>query len=105
MAILKASAYLAKTMFYEARTSMRHTRAGSLSFALVLLVLAFSSKALADASFPNTASDDLTQKIDNVFATCNKPNSPGCAVAVIKEGKIIYEHGYGLANLEYNIPI
>jgi CubicO group peptidase (beta-lactamase class C family) len=30
---------------------------------------------------------------------------PGCAVAVIKDGKIIYEHGYGLANLEYNIPI
>jgi len=26
-------------------------------------------------------------------------------VAVIKDGKIIYEHGYGLANLEYNIPI
>src|SRR6202035_3599279 len=31
--------------------------------------------------------------------------TPGAAVAVIEHGKLVYEKGYGLANLEYNIPI
>ena len=84
---------------------MRHTRAGFLSFALVLLVLAFSAKALANVSFPNTASDDLTGRVDKLFAQWNKADSPGCVVAVIKDGRIVYERGYGMANLEYNIPI
>jgi CubicO group peptidase (beta-lactamase class C family) len=53
----------------------------------------------------DSANDDFTQNIDNVFAVCNMSDAPGCAVAVIQNGKIVYERGYGLANLEYNIPI
>jgi CubicO group peptidase (beta-lactamase class C family) len=43
--------------------------------------------------------------IDELFAPWNKPDSPGCAMAVIKEGEVIYERGYGCANLEYGTPI
>lgn len=43
-------------------------------------------------------------KIDAVFSKWNKPNSPGGAVGVIKDGKLIFAKGYGMANLDYNIP-
>ena len=49
--------------------------------------------------------DSLASKIDKVFAQWDKPDSPGCEIAVIKDGAIIYKRGYGLANLEHNIPM
>src|SRR5690348_14785242 len=44
-------------------------------------------------------------RVDQLFAQFDKPGSPGAAVAVVKSGEIVYKHGYGLANLEYDIPI
>ncbi len=49
--------------------------------------------------------DSLSKKVDAIFDTYNKVNSPGCALAILKDGKIIYEKGYGISNLEYDIPI
>lgn len=46
----------------------------------------------------------LTAKVDAIFANYDKAGSPGCALGVIKDGKLIYARGYGLANLEHNIP-
>ncbi len=43
--------------------------------------------------------------VDSVFADLRGPTSPGCAVSVMREGAPIYEQGYGMANLEYGIPI
>ncbi len=57
------------------------------------------------ASGPRGQSESFQRRIDEVFAEWNKPDSPGCALAVIKEGKVIYERGYGCANLEYGTPI
>ncbi|OYD86823.1 penicillin-binding protein [Nostoc sp. 'Peltigera membranacea cyanobiont' 213] len=47
----------------------------------------------------------LITKVDELFIQWDKPNSPGCAIAVIQSREIIYQRGYGMANLEYNIPI
>ncbi|HKQ77717.1 MAG TPA: serine hydrolase domain-containing protein [Blastocatellia bacterium] len=52
-----------------------------------------------------TSGDELTEKVDKLFATWNRPDSPGCAIAIIKDGKIITARGYGIANLEHNVPI
>ena len=49
--------------------------------------------------------EKLTQRIDSIFSRWDKTNSPGCALAILKDGKIIYKRGYGMANLEYNIAI
>ncbi|HKY42879.1 MAG TPA: serine hydrolase, partial [Pyrinomonadaceae bacterium] len=49
--------------------------------------------------------DPLAKKVDQLFATWDKPESPGAAIAVIKDGAVIYKRGYGSANLEYNVPI
>ncbi|MGH9670229.1 MAG: serine hydrolase domain-containing protein [Terriglobales bacterium] len=47
----------------------------------------------------------LTTKVDTLFARWNKSDSPGCALGIVKDGRLIYKRGYGMANLDYNIPI
>ncbi len=44
-------------------------------------------------------------KVDKLFAQWDKPDVPGCALAVMQRGDIVYKRGYGMANLEYDIPI
>jgi CubicO group peptidase (beta-lactamase class C family) len=48
---------------------------------------------------------ELTNKVDEVFARWNKTDSPGCALAVVQDGEIIYSRGYGMANLDYDLAI
>ncbi len=51
------------------------------------------------------AQTDRVKQIDAVFENWSKPATPGAAVAVVEHGKIVFEKGYGIANLEYDIPI
>jgi len=44
-------------------------------------------------------------RIDRLFAEWDRPDSPGCALAVIRAGAVLYARGYGSANLEYGLPI
>jgi CubicO group peptidase (beta-lactamase class C family) len=53
----------------------------------------------------NGTGDKTTAAVDEVFADLTKPGSPGCALGVYRDGAIIYAKGYGLANLEENVPI
>jgi CubicO group peptidase (beta-lactamase class C family) len=43
--------------------------------------------------------------VDKVFEKWNSTKTPGVAVAVVKNGEIIFKKGYGMANLEYDIPV
>jgi CubicO group peptidase (beta-lactamase class C family) len=45
------------------------------------------------------------EQVDEVFMNWDTKNTPGAAVAVVKGGKVIFKKGYGLAHLEYDIPI
>jgi hypothetical protein len=45
------------------------------------------------------------ERVDEVFAPWDSNLTPGAAVAIVKDGAIVYKKGYGLANLEYEIPI
>ncbi len=42
--------------------------------------------------------------IDSLFSDWQQPNTPGCALGIISDGELIYAQGYGLANMEYDIP-
>jgi CubicO group peptidase (beta-lactamase class C family) len=44
-------------------------------------------------------------KVDQLFAEWDRPGSPGCALGIIRDGQIIYKRGYGMANLEHDVPI
>ena len=44
-------------------------------------------------------------KIDPIFERYTTPGSPGAVVGVMKDGAIVYRQGYGLANLENQVPM
>jgi CubicO group peptidase (beta-lactamase class C family) len=52
-----------------------------------------------------TLTPNLTMKVDKVFQKWNRPDSPGCALGVYKNGQVIYKRGYGTANLNDDVPI
>ena len=47
----------------------------------------------------------ITARVDKIFERWDKPDSPGCALAVIKDGRLVYKRGYGMANLDHDVPI
>lgn len=54
------------------------------------------------------AADDAAARgraVDAVFARVTGPDSPGCAVSVVRSGETVHARGYGLANLEQPAPI
>lgn len=44
-------------------------------------------------------------RIDSIFATYATTTSPGCIVGVGQSGKQVYAKAYGMANLEYSVPL
>ncbi len=55
-----------------------------------------------------TAAEEPTgesSRVDRLFAEWDKPTSPGCAVGVMKDGRIIHERGYGMADLDHDVKI
>ena len=51
------------------------------------------------------AQNTLQANIDSLFNIYTRTGSPGVAVAIVKDGKVVLGKGYGLANLEYDMPI
>ena len=70
-------------------------RRAALAAAVGMAILSFAARA---QHFPANA------RVDRLFAQWDKPDSPGCALGVVKAGRFIYERGYGMANLDYDIP-
>jgi CubicO group peptidase (beta-lactamase class C family) len=50
-------------------------------------------------------SKNQSTQVDSLFAEWDKTNSPGCILGVIKDGKFIYQRGYGMANIELGTAI
>ena len=66
--------------------------------ALLAFILLLSATCLAQESFEN--------KIDEYLRTQMKAQQiPGVALAVVKDGKIVLARGYGLANVEHQVPV
>jgi CubicO group peptidase (beta-lactamase class C family) len=58
-----------------------------------------------DTVRPRGSAETPAAEVDKLFSPWDKPNSPGCLVGIIKDGAIVYKRGYGMANLDYDIPI
>ena len=65
-----------------------------------ILVFLFIPFQLTGQSLP----DSIIRKVDSLFSRYTT-TTPGCAVAVIKNGELVFKRGYGMSNLEYNVPI
>ena len=48
---------------------------------------------------------ELNSSIDRLVSAQVPDDGPGCAVGVIHKGEYVHKAGYGIANLEYNVPI
>jgi CubicO group peptidase (beta-lactamase class C family) len=66
-------------------------------------LLAASMLWQVPSAFAQTVVPEL--RVDSVFTDVDTPTTPGCALSVMRGGSPIYERGYGMANLEYGIPI
>ena len=64
---------------------------------LLVILISFVSFSV------NANMSDLSKKIDLLFD--DRSQKPGCAVGLIENGEYIHSKGYGLANLEHEIPI
>jgi CubicO group peptidase (beta-lactamase class C family) len=66
------------------------------------LSLALLTAAAAHAQAPAGRPDP---HIDRIFAPWDHADTPGCALAVVRNGALAYARGYGSANLEQGLPI
>ena len=65
------------------------------------IVLAFGASARAS----RMSAADAASKVDEfVKSEMSKQNIPGLTMAVVKDGKILKANGYGIANVELNVP-
>jgi CubicO group peptidase (beta-lactamase class C family) len=76
---------------------------GSKPLALAVLVLLTASRALPQEAAPPM--DNRSAQVDELFQKMNTPVTPGSALSVMKGGRIIYERGYGMADLEHSATI
>ena len=74
------------------------TRVGSVVFVWAVAFLALPVATSAQTDFDRAA-------VDAVFADLTELPVPGCALGVVHDGELVYGHGYGMANLEHDIPI
>ena len=72
---------------------------------LAIAIIANAPPARAQEAEQSATPASITSRVDKIFEKWNKPNSPGCALAVIKNGRIVYKRGYGMANLDHDVPI
>ncbi len=78
---------------------------------LVVLMMVWLGKTLPASQAPSqpgqapAATSQIPAKIDKIFEAWDRPGSPGCAVGVAHRGFVVYEQGYGMANLEYGVRI
>ncbi len=53
----------------------------------------------------NTKSSSYSNEFDTIFDSVFKANEPGGAVLIAKNGKIIYEKGFGIEDIQTKKPI
>lgn len=59
-----------------------------------------------EARAPETGSSEPSPAVlDSVFQDLDSTHRPGCAVSVTRDGELVAARGYGMANLEYGVPI
>ncbi len=72
--------------------------------AFVLAGCLLAGRSLHGQSAP-VASLSLVAQIDSIFASADRTDAPGCVLGVVREGRLVYRRGYGMADLERRVPM
>jgi CubicO group peptidase (beta-lactamase class C family) len=95
-----------KFEFFQFLSRHLHAGAGVLSGRIILVCTLMLLNALTVAETPATARSAVTSaQVDAIFAPWSRTDSPGCALAVLQGGHVVYEHGYGMADLSHEAVI
>jgi len=77
--------------------------------ALLTAVLAVAALAAGPSAAPAQhivgTRDARALRADSVFQRFDRTDSPGCALGVYQDGKILYARGYGMASLEHGVAL
>jgi CubicO group peptidase (beta-lactamase class C family) len=84
------------------RLTLKKILSPVLLFCLIIFLSFVVSPLLSFQAYTHT---EATDKVDALFERWDRMDSPGAALGIFQDGRIIYARGYGAANLEYNIPI
>src|SRR5687767_3664181 len=60
---------------------------------------------LAIPALAQQPADTTRVAVNRAFAAWSSTDSPGCALGVARNGQVVFENGYGMANLETETPI
>jgi CubicO group peptidase (beta-lactamase class C family) len=69
------------------------------------LLTALGAPSAADAQHIIGVRDARALRADSVFRNFDRTDSPGCALGVYQDGKILYARGYGMASLEQGVAL
>jgi CubicO group peptidase (beta-lactamase class C family) len=72
---------------------------------IFMCILSLLASVTCRAQERATKPAPVTDRVDALFAQWDKPDSPGCVLTIINDGRVIYKRGYGSANLDHDIPI
>lgn len=84
--------------------SMNESKNQMLKMCLLVIFALLTCDTLRGQANDNAVDKRTDEQIDKLFSGYHQ-TTPGVAVAVVKDGKIIFKKGYGMANLEYDLPI
>lgn len=80
-------------------------RSRRLTFILATGAFLLASHLYSGTALAQDSPDPRANRVDALFADLNRKPSPGLAIAVVRNGKVILRRGYGLANIEHRVPI
>ncbi len=76
--------------------------------ALIMFMAGFTATDVSGqqnaAAKTQPADDEPAKKVDAFLSQWDKNDMPGCAVGVVKDGRLVYKRGFGMANLDYDVP-
>jgi CubicO group peptidase (beta-lactamase class C family) len=70
-----------------------------------LAVMACVGLVVAWGGEAQTLAPDVAKQVDTVFTKWDRADSPGCALGVYRGGQIVYKRGYGMEDLNEDVPI
>ncbi|HVS92466.1 MAG TPA: serine hydrolase domain-containing protein [Mucilaginibacter sp.] len=72
---------------------------------ILKLILPAVLLSISAGSFAQSISSEMAKRIDSLFKKWDSKTTPGYAIGVVRNDSLIYAKGYGMANLEYGVPI
>ncbi len=69
-------------------------------YLLFVILITLSTRTLAQG----IRTFEIEAKIDSLIPSRVKDSTPGLVVGIVKDGKLIFNKGYGLGNMAYKIP-